>query len=608
MSSLLRDRLAVPLASAALAGLVAALLAASRVAIGGDWAFPLDDSYIHAALARTFAESGTWGVRDGVFASASSSPAYTALLAGLFALFTPTLWLLLVVNVAAGVGVLSLAARLAHSQRMPTLLAVLLLAPLPYLAGLGMEHLLHGALILGMMVLADHAPIGRRRVGLLLLCAIAPLVRYESLFAVAAIAAMFWSERERRLATTIVLAGTSLVGCFAVWSLAHGGFAVPNSLLMKSGLIAGFADQLRRNIGEGAPVIVLAVAALALAPSPRDQRRAVLFSATVVLQVALAGIGWLYRYEAWLVIWGLVLVVPLLSSATGTTAWRACLVLATLGPCSWRAWQAWSCFVPASVAVHAGDGALARMVATSFPSSPVAVHDIGILAWTTSAPILDLAGLASTEVTRLHVEHGLDGAAFDKLVRTRGVEIAWADQHWLPADLPASFEEVGTVTFPVPGGANATTHVWVTKPELAESVGKALVEMSAGERHTQVSISRATRVGLDTVTCEGAAVQLEANAVVFYSDGRALFTSPVTGVLTLVTRGTIAAGRGPVLQMRTAGHAETLIASDKPRQAQGPAVHAGEVVELVFADDAVDDAGNDRNLWVSDLQIVPSVK
>lgn len=605
MSNLLRERLAVPAASLVLLGGVAALLAASQAVIGGEWAFPLDDSYIHAALARTFAQSGTWGIREGLFASASSSPAYTALLAGLFALLTPSLWLPLAVNIAAGVAVLALSARLAPARRNLTLAAVLLLGPLPYLAGLGMEHVLHAALILGVVNLADDAPVGRKRALLLGLCAITPLVRYESLFVVAALAAVFWTEHHRGLAAAIAGAGASLMGCFALWSVAHGGFAVPNSLLMKSGLVDGFADQLRRNIGEGAPVLVLAISALALAPTPRDQRRAVLFAACAALQVGLAGIGWLYRYEGWLVIWGLVLVVPLLLSGTGNLSWRACLLVAALGPCSWRAWQAWACFAPASLAVHAGDGALSRMVDSNFPTSSVAVHDIGILAWNTSAPILDLAGLASTEVTRLHVEHDLGGASLDKLVRAQGVQIAWADEHWMPSDLPASFSEVGRVSFPVPAGAVATTHVWVTRPDLSGPVGRALVELAGREPHTQVSVVSAAKVALDSVTCEGAAVQREPTEIAFYSDGRAHFVAPVDGVVVLMARGTLASGRGPSFRVRARDRSEEIVATVVPRQALGPAVKAGELVELVFADDAVDAQGNDRNLWVGDLQVVP---
>ena len=42
----------------------------------GAFTYPLDDAYIHLALARNIAENGTWGIEKGVPVFASSSPLY----------------------------------------------------------------------------------------------------------------------------------------------------------------------------------------------------------------------------------------------------------------------------------------------------------------------------------------------------------------------------------------------------------------------------------------------------------------------------------------------------------------------------------------------------
>ena len=58
------------------------LFVATRIsAIKDHVTYPLDDTYIHMAIARNVAQSGTWGINAGEFAPASSSPLWTVILA-----------------------------------------------------------------------------------------------------------------------------------------------------------------------------------------------------------------------------------------------------------------------------------------------------------------------------------------------------------------------------------------------------------------------------------------------------------------------------------------------------------------------------------------------
>ena len=61
--------------------LVGILLWLSLARTGGMFVYAQDDPYIHLALARTLADHGVWGIRPTEFASASSSPLWTLLLA-----------------------------------------------------------------------------------------------------------------------------------------------------------------------------------------------------------------------------------------------------------------------------------------------------------------------------------------------------------------------------------------------------------------------------------------------------------------------------------------------------------------------------------------------
>ena len=69
---------------------------------GGVFSYPVDDVYIHMELAKNLAFNNTWGINEGEFGSASSSPLYTVLLAGLFKFFSKQVYIPFVVNCVAG--------------------------------------------------------------------------------------------------------------------------------------------------------------------------------------------------------------------------------------------------------------------------------------------------------------------------------------------------------------------------------------------------------------------------------------------------------------------------------------------------------------------------
>ena len=119
----------------------------------GVLAYPLDDTFIHMAVARNLAFEHYWGIAGHVFASTSSSPFYTVLLAGIFSIFGVHLILPLLINVLAGVAVLIVMHRWLKRQGLSTaaqliiLLLVNFLTPLPLLVISGMEQTFNYSLL-----------------------------------------------------------------------------------------------------------------------------------------------------------------------------------------------------------------------------------------------------------------------------------------------------------------------------------------------------------------------------------------------------------------------------------------------------------------------------
>src|SRR6476619_4550638 len=147
-------------------------------------------------MARNLVEHGTWGVTPGVYEPASSSPVWTLMLAGVFKVASPVTSVApLVVNLAAAVWILWI---FATCQRFTTLArghwgswAFVIVLPLcgmflPGLAYTGMEHTLHAAIALQVLVLLTVLIGGdasrRQEVAYFGLLALGSFVRLETMF------------------------------------------------------------------------------------------------------------------------------------------------------------------------------------------------------------------------------------------------------------------------------------------------------------------------------------------------------------------------------------------------------------------------------------------
>src|SRR5258706_7270458 len=77
----------------------------------GTFMYPMDDVFIHMALAKNLAYYHNWGISRYEFASASSSVLYTLLLAGLFRLFSVQVIIPFLINCITGIFLLAVVQR-----------------------------------------------------------------------------------------------------------------------------------------------------------------------------------------------------------------------------------------------------------------------------------------------------------------------------------------------------------------------------------------------------------------------------------------------------------------------------------------------------------------
>jgi hypothetical protein len=500
-------------------GLVALLHRASLAQTGGAYTYPLDDTYIHLAIARSLADAGVYGVTPAGFTSASSSIGWPLVLAAARKIAGERLLAPLALNVLAGAWLVVVVAqaleregaRAPVSTRALWVLLVVGLAPLPTLALLGMEHTLHAALAL---VFALHAadwlaaaapsPASTRAVAVAACAAV--LLRYESLFLVGAFGALAVARGRLRAAAPALLAGALPVALFGAYAKAHGWPLLPASVLLKGTKItidepSDVADVLFGNflhriatephmIGLlfGGAVVLLLAMRRAGAWAPGTVRMALALIAACA-HVELGKLGWFFRYEAYLVV--LVLVSAGLLAARHAPPlgdvlrgrWRgagaafaiALAGVAALGPLVRRALQAAEQAPVASRNIFEQQVQTARFFASLSSGEPAAVNDIGAVAYFAPRPIVDLVGLASLDVARakrFDIYRPLAAADVERFAGAASVAVVYDE--WVP-DRPPAWTLVGRWSVDKCRSCyRETVSIYVTRPSEVARVEEAL--------------------------------------------------------------------------------------------------------------------------------------
>jgi hypothetical protein len=414
--------------------------------------YPLDDSYIHLALGRTLAESGVWGVTSERASAASSSPLWTVLLAAA-AKVTPGLgraafsWAPLLGNLLAGALLIGFWRRRLASAPLPNLAALVLIAivPLPVTALIGMEHVLHalmGCVLAWYAACAlehDERPGSRQVAKIAALSALAVATRYETMAMVATIAGLAAVYRRWSLIPGVLIPPLLTMAAFgAIW-VRNGGWWVPNSFLLKTGAgeKGGVLANLYDHVIEQAFSVVGLMTAFLLASlaimwlavrSRRGPERVllVLGAACTAAQFLFGQLGWLHRYEAWLVaLDGFAVVMAASAVAQGRARVFGAIVLVFLAFCLPRTGLAlsktvlaahdreWEHFGPADALAPLG-------------GVPLLVNDIGVFAYYGPVRPVDVFGLADNESLRLKREERFeadDVRAFARSVGARHAEL-----------------------------------------------------------------------------------------------------------------------------------------------------------------------------------------
>lgn len=457
---------------------------------GGNISYPVDDTFIHLALAKHLALDGTYGIAANQFAATSSSVGWPILLSLAIKIAGPNVALPLYLTGAFAVMlafVVDRAARLlvpgiGGVARFLVGLSVMAFTPMPTVIVLGMEHAPHiVAHILFVSTvsrwLAARPEEGEKAPSLYCCAALAFFVtfwRYEGAFPVG-LAALLAVLRGRFKGAAALLGAGALPGvAFGIYAKAHGSLFLPIPVVLKgrhvevSRVLKIFVGDLMDRFGQEAGIlaVVLCVVIGAIVTRRRTFWQPLTVAGTLtagvtILHLQLASLGWFYRYEAYLLAGGLAFgtmaVAHFVEESGGVIAlakrqpMRFALGLSALAllamPLQKRAVQANDDTPTACANIYNQQGQSARFLAGF--DTPVAINDIGAVAWFGDEPIIDLVGLASLPVAKakdLQLEQQIPVPDIARFTAQTRVAIVYDE--WFKNGFPSSWLRVGRWRIP----------------------------------------------------------------------------------------------------------------------------------------------------------------
>jgi hypothetical protein len=466
------------------------LYRAVYAANGGHFFYSLDDAYIHLALSEQIAR-GHYGINVGEAASPSSSMAWPLLLA-LFARFRWQAIVPLLLNFAAGVAAAVLMARAVAEwpggvarreeklRRVVSVVALVLIGNLVGLTFLGMEHTLQVMLAVA-CGLGITAALRGDRIPLwcLVAAAVGPMVRYEAVGLVLALAIALVGQGRRRAAGVLVAASAAPLLGFAVF-LHHVGLPpLPVSVLVKADVVAldgtspwalhgalihHILHTMRNSLAQSVThldhavllILFLTLAALGWRERVRGRKFVLLgVAAAAGLHILIGRYNWSHRYEVYIVVFSAMVVLYVLHErprqmlgwyALGLVACSATYVGAA-GETVFKAHE-----------VYLQQRQTQRFL-TEFYAGNVAVNDLGLASYhhRPGTEVLDLFGLGSLD----SAEHDDKTAEWmDAVTREHGDGLVAISRGWFP-DIPGSWTMLGelcAIRQPVTMGDNCVDY------------------------------------------------------------------------------------------------------------------------------------------------------
>lgn len=460
---------------------------------GSRYIYPIDDVYIHLALARNFAEHGAWSINSSGFDSASSSILYTLLLSFLIKVFGDWEYYPLIINLLAGYATVYAVYRYFRDfyGRRELVWALVLLLPFTLLymtVLLGMEHSIH-MLLMALAVYSIHkntnSNFQKRDFCVLLgLVFLISIIRFESMFFTVSLAFALFLRKNFGRGIAVLATGFLPIMIFGLISEQNGGYFFPNSVMIKGNYPEGghiFATVwqiLKKGLFLNAsfykclffPYLIILLDLL------RKYKGRTLsdFLTRETLVIAVVSTGILhalfsflkYRYENYLMLAVLMLIIPVIADyfrdlRKGRLSLSRIVtggaILAVFAVSAYRFAFHHLPTAQASKGISEQQVEMSRFLGDYYKGEKVVANDIGAISYFSGVQLLDIVGLGSTDIARMKLankhktreEFILNNKKYISDYTARNhYKIAVIYPKWFPGNPPSGWIPVASWTIP----------------------------------------------------------------------------------------------------------------------------------------------------------------
>ena len=437
-----------------------AILIASCRGTGRHLIYPLDDTYIEMAMAKNIATHGVWGVSPYEFSSSASTPLFVLTLAATFKLFGVNEYAPLVLSWTFGLLAIWVASRmlrkrLSDAWQTLVLVALVLFTPMFVVGILGMEHSLH--LLLTLLFLNQ---IDKRDSPIWTVAAITALMvatRYEGLFL--ALTGIVFLVAARKFAKALAIAVSALVpiGAYALFSINQGGYWLPNSVALKGTNRIHGLDLLSRSVSllhvtlsniSRAWHLVFLLGALSIAAFVLRKRRRccgllVIVAGACCIHMATADVGWVFRYEDYLIASAIVILACSFSRLRESSRVAAiavgCFLFCSEAFLIERSIDAAVMLPGHSLSIYSQQWQMAAFLKSYYPNARIAANDIGAIDFVNDLHLLDLVGLASGDVLMAKRKGRYSTDFIEQSASKRDIQIAIVYDAWFSTSSKSPF-------------------------------------------------------------------------------------------------------------------------------------------------------------------------